>query len=184
MHGAPPPPPPPPPIQYSRRIQSVHNFTLRCWHGCSIDLFPCRYERKKYHHHRQKARSMPDKYICLIIDGMDQNKTNLPCLRKTSKSTSSLYRLRTHLTGVLDHTRADHGKQVFIFLDILQWPHDSNLTASIINRSLFIHMERSNGQLPPVLYVQMDNTSRENKNKYVLGYFAFLVESGVFRKVG
>lgn len=126
---------------------------------------------------------MPEKYSCIIIDGMDQNKTNLPCLRKASKSTSSLYRLKTHLTGVLDHTRTEHGKQVSIFMDILQWPHDSNLTISIINRALFMHMERTDGVLPPVLYVQMDNTSRENKNKFVLAYFALLVESKILRKV-
>ena len=126
---------------------------------------------------------MPDKYMCLIVDGMDQNKTNLPFLCKAAKSTSSLYRLRTHVTGVLDHTRSDYGKQVHVFVDILQWPHDSNLTISIINRVICLHMEKNNGTLPPVLYVQMDNTSRENKNKFVLGYFAFLVEAGVFRKV-
>lgn len=126
---------------------------------------------------------MPDKYICLIIDGMDQNKTNLPCLRKAAKSTSNLYRLRTHLTGVLDHTRTEYGKHVSVFMDILQWPHDSNLTVTIINKVLVSHMERNNGILPPVLYVQMDNTSRENKNKFVMGYFALLVEAGIFRKV-
>lgn len=126
---------------------------------------------------------MPDKYMCLIIDGMDQNKTNLPCLRKAAKSTSNLFRVRTHLTGVLDHTRTDYGKKVYVFLDILQWPHDSNLTTSLINRVLFLHMKRKDGILPPVLYVQMDNTSRENKNKFVMGYFAMLVECGIFRKV-
>ena len=46
-----------------------------------------------------------------------------------------------------------------------------------------MHMERSNGILPPVLYIQMDNTSRENKNKYVLAYFAFLVEAGAVKIV-
>jgi hypothetical protein len=126
---------------------------------------------------------MPDKYMCIIIDGMDQNKTNLPCLRKAAKSTSSLFRLRTHLTGVLDHTRTDYGKKVYVFMDILQWPHDSNLTTSIISRVLFLHMQQNGGVLPPVLYVQMDNTSRENKNKFVMGYFALLVKCGIFRKV-
>lgn len=104
---------------------------------------------------------MPEKYMCLIIDGMDQNKTNLPCLRKAAKSTSNLFRVRTHLTGVLDHTRTDYGKKVYVFLDILQWPHDSNLTTSIIHQVLFQHMKSNAGILPSVLYVQMDNTSRE-----------------------
>ena len=32
----------------------------------------------KYHDHRQKAREEPHKYLTVIVDGMDQAKTNLP----------------------------------------------------------------------------------------------------------
>lgn len=42
---------------------------------------------------------------------------------------------------------------------------------------------RRGGQLPPVLYLQMDNCARENKNKAMLGYLSWLVEKGVFNKV-
>lgn len=37
--------------------------------------------------------------------------------------------------------------------------------------------------LPPVLYLQMDNACRDNKNKYTLTFAALLVEMGIFRKV-
>ena len=37
--------------------------------------------------------------------------------------------------------------------------------------------------MPPVLYVQLDNTVRENKNSIVFGYLSMLVKKGVFRKV-
>ena len=37
--------------------------------------------------------------------------------------------------------------------------------------------------MPPVLYVQLDNTVRENKNSIVFGYLSMLVKQGVFRKV-
>ena len=37
--------------------------------------------------------------------------------------------------------------------------------------------------LPPVLYIQMDNTCGDNKNKYILTFAAILVELGIFRKV-
>ena len=65
----------------------------------------CRQERKKYYLHREKARSDPKKYLTVIIDGMDQNKTNVPALLQETKSTQNLYRVRTHLTGVIVHTR-------------------------------------------------------------------------------
>ena len=138
-----------------------------------------RQERKKYALHRQKARSNPEKYITIIIDGMDQSKTNLPCLCKESKSSQALQKLRTHLTGVLVHTRAPKGKICYGFYDLLQWPHDSNMTIAVLLKILhqFKH------KLPPVLYLQLDNTARENKNKFVFAFCSLLVSLGVFRKV-
>ncbi len=37
--------------------------------------------------------------------------------------------------------------------------------------------------LPPVLYIKMDNTCSDNKNKYTRIFLALLVELGFFRKV-
>ena len=68
---------------------------------------PYRQECKKYYLHLEKARSQPEKYLTIIIDGMDQNKTNVPALLQETKSTQNLYRVRTHLTGALVHTRFD-----------------------------------------------------------------------------
>ena len=39
------------------------------------------------------------------------------------------------------------------------------------------------GQLPPTMYLQMDNCWRENKNRYVFCFLALLVELGIFEKV-
>ncbi len=35
-------------------------------------------ERQVYYHHRDKARRNPERYLSLILDGMDQSKTNIP----------------------------------------------------------------------------------------------------------
>ena len=59
---------------------------------------------------------------------MDQKKTNVPHITQTTKSTQNLWRVRTHLTGALVHTKSEKGKIVFAFFDLLQWGHDSNLT--------------------------------------------------------
>ncbi len=37
--------------------------------------------------------------------------------------------------------------------------------------------------VPENLYIQMDNTARENKNRYVLAFCALLVELNIFKKV-
>ena len=81
----------------------------------------------KYHHHWDKANSSLEKYMCIIIDGMDQAKTNFPSTKHVAKSTSGLWRLRTHVTVILVHTRAPRGKLAFVHVDLLQYPHDSNL---------------------------------------------------------
>lgn len=36
--------------------------------------------------------------------------------------------------------------------------------------------------LPPCVYIQMDNTCRDNKNKYILTFASLLVQLGIFRK--
>ena len=37
--------------------------------------------------------------------------------------------------------------------------------------------------LPDVLYLQLDNTARENKNQYVMAFLALLVAMNVFKEV-
>ncbi len=153
---------------------------IKCEKALSVCLL-YRSERKKYHHHRQKARSEPNKCVAIIIDGMDQAKTNLPNTKIIAKSTSGLWRLRTHVTGVLAHTQAPCGKLAFAYVDLLQWPHDSNLTLTVLMNTLNEFQKAR--PLPSTLYLQMDNTVRENKNRYVLGFCAALVELRIFQKV-
>ena len=55
-------------------------------------------QRARYHDIRSKAE-VDSSIMSIIIDGMDQSATNLPHLKKISKSTVNLWHLRTHLTG-------------------------------------------------------------------------------------
>ena len=81
--------------------------------------------------------------------------------------------------GVIVHTRSPHGKLAYAFIDMLQYPHDSNLNIHVLLDVLLVNKDK----LPPDLNIQLDNTSRENKNKYILGFCALLVAKKVFRKV-
>ena len=93
-----------------------------------------------------------------------------------TKSCQNLWTLRTHLTGVLVH-----GTGSFCFYDYLQWPNDCNLTIFAILSTL-IELSKHR-PLPPKLLIQMDNCVRENKNKYVFGFLALLVELNIFKEV-
>ena len=133
-----------------------------------------RQERLHYYENRERARDEPTKYMSLIVDGMDQNKTNLPHFVRLSKSAAGLWVLRTHITGFIQH-----GVGAGIFIDFQQWPHDSNLTINILMQLLL----SSQKPLADTLLLQMDNCARENKNKYVFAFLALLVELEVFVEV-
>ena len=81
--------------------------------------------------------------------------------------------LRTHLTGAINH-----GYGVYCYIDLLTWPHDANL---MINVLVDVLLKRDT--LAPVLYLQLDNTARENKNQYVMAFLAYLVQAGIFIEV-
>jgi hypothetical protein len=57
--------------------------------------------------------------------------------------------------------------------------NDANLTITIIHHVL-THLSRN---LPQVFYLQLDTSSRENKNQIVFGYLSMLIELRIFQKV-
>ena len=71
------------------------------------------------------------------------------------------------------------GKMAFAYFDLLQWLHDSNLTISV----LLAVLQQVQSKLGAIPNLQLDNTSRENKNKYLLSFLAHLVELKAFKKV-
>ena len=58
----------------------------------------------------------------------------------------------------------------------------TNLTATVFMKCLD-NIAKEKGHMPPVLYVQMDNCSGQNKNKFILALLSYLVKHKVFRKV-
>ena len=64
-------------------------------------------------------------------------------------------------------------------MDVKEVPHDSNLTMNIILKTLLENKDR----LERVLFLQLDNCYRENKNKFLLSLASLLVEEKVFEEV-
>ncbi|XP_068752651.1 uncharacterized protein [Montipora capricornis] len=139
-------------------------------------------ERRVYYLHRYKARRYPSKYLTIIDDAMDQKTTCIPRVRRKTKPTCNLATVGTHLVGAIFHSgQSPHGKDVFGSFDYYQWSHDPNLTASVLLTVLAKWCEKY--QLPPVLYLQVDNCVKENKNQFILWLRACLVEVGIFEKI-
>lgn len=66
-------------------------------------------------------------------------------------------------------------------VDVNQYPHDTNLTLNCM--FLALCDLATDHKLTPTIYVQLDNTCRENKNKYFMGCMAVLVARGLVKEV-
>ena len=130
----------------------------------------------------KQDKKYPERYMTSIADGMDQHTTNVPKLRRISKAMSALSTVGTHLVGCIVHSgQSAHGKEVYGSFDYYQFPHDANLTMTVL-LDVLVYWS-NNYLLPPILYLQFDNCVRENKNRYMFALLALLVEKKIFEKV-
>jgi hypothetical protein len=136
-------------------------------------------ERRKYYKHRWKSRSNSSRYFSVIIDGMDQNKTDILRLQRETQATSALTKLGVSVIGVISH---GHEPRATAYLVPSEYPKDSSFTMHIVAETIIRALEK-NEFLPPIFYLQLDNTGRENKNKTMMAFMSLLVEQGIFTKV-
>ena len=74
----------------------------------------------------------------------------LKCL---SPQAAGQRKLRTHVVGAIAH-----GRNKYFMVDFNEYPHGTNMTLTVLLNVLL--NEATNNRLPPILYVQLDNTSR------------------------
>ncbi|KAL3695807.1 hypothetical protein R1sor_009883 [Riccia sorocarpa] len=92
--------------------------------------------RNVYYAKRTLAKTQPERYLCLIHDKMDQNKTNIPRLADNMKKlhVGGCIPLPISLTGMLTHGR-EPGAYCHLSVTGL-WPGDPNFTVSSLARCL------------------------------------------------
>ena len=170
-------------IELRKSIQLAGTSTLRAryWACYEEHLVHQRKQRLKYYKHREKGIDRPDKYLSMILDAMDQRKTEIPNLMRQSKSVESALKLRQKLMGALVH-----GIGMYLYLLSPPLKGGGNFSAHALVETLKKvgeHRE-SQGQtyLPPTLYLQLDNAS-DNKCRAMLALCDALVTQGVFKKI-
>ena len=116
-------------------------------------------------------------HLSMILDGMDQQKTGIPFQFNGPKDVKDLAPYKSAVVGTIVHGFEAHAYVVEPF-----WKHDSDLTIEVLIRT-FIRILEAGHKLAPVLYLQMDNCWRENKNQHVITFLAILVKLKIFRKI-
>ena len=109
-------------------------------------------------------------YILIIMDGMDQSKTDIP-KHNTSESHESL---PVRVLGAIVHGAR---KLAYAYL-VTDFTKETNTGIEVLRRTI-----DAQEKLPPTLILQLDNTSQENKNSRMFAFLAQLVEAKVFERV-
>ena len=117
---------------------------------------------------------------CLLQRSAPEAKFRIPRLKQGDvKSHDKLWRPQLHLIGV--HVA---GVGEYVYLTDCDVCKDSNLQITVLGRTIDLikaRLEELKVSLPQHLVVVADNTCRENRNQYVLGFLAKLVCQGLFR---
>ena len=85
-------------------------------------------DRKVYHQWRVRCRDEPDKYMCVIVDGMDQAKTNLPSFN----TGESPFQMTVRVVGALIHRKE---KKAYAYL-VTNFTKETNTMTEVITRVL------------------------------------------------
>jgi len=136
----------------------------------------CREERKVYNA-RVKQASESSEFLSVVLDGMDQLKTCPPIFSVKGKDDDSCTKLKVRLMGAIVHGKETKKYGYFLTSEYLT---DSNVSIECLKRTLE-HIGLDN--LPHTLYLQLDNTSKDNKNKKVFSFLASLVKKNIFKRV-
>jgi hypothetical protein len=104
-------------------------------------------ERHDYWLFKRSAMIIPDFFMSLIMDGMDQNTTMVPKMRQTVKNIESHF-VKTHLCRVLVH---GIGLYADVWIDA-HHKHDSNQVITSVMH-VIADVRRRKGRLPPTLQI-------------------------------
>ncbi len=134
-------------------------------------------ERQEYKRKRDLAILNPTELLSLIIDGADQTAYGLPHFISHTKSQRG-NSLSIKLVGLLEHASENR-------LRLLTMTEEHQTGANHIVEAIhrFLMDKYISSVLPPKLFIQVDNCTRENKNRFFFSYVECLVRWKVFKEV-
>jgi hypothetical protein len=136
-----------------------------------------RQERNSYYNRRKQGIFCQNDFLSIILDGADQAAYALPHFVDKDKDTEKCIKNPLYIMGGLVH-----GHRAYAFSYLKNVKHGSNITIECLHRIL-TDMKQSGKPIPKTIYLQLDNTTKQNKNRYLIAYAACLVEWGVTDRV-
>uniref|UniRef100_A0A7S4D9F0 DUF7869 domain-containing protein n=1 Tax=Heterosigma akashiwo TaxID=2829 RepID=A0A7S4D9F0_HETAK len=134
-------------------------------------------ERMAYEGRILEARNYPKHFLSMVIDGSDNGEYGLPHFARKGHEDEKGHKQLFSLYGAIVH---GHFTKCYTFSKRLEG--GSNVTVNILD-DLLKTLRKRNIKLPPKLCLQLDNTSKDNKNVGLLTYCRMLVETGVFKEI-
>ena len=117
----------------------------------------------------------PTKVLSMAQDGTSQLPNGIPQFAQALHGQEQAHnRMHHHMTLTMVHGM---GTKCYVTRDNIAG--DPNLSVECLQRTLQ-WVEDVRGELPPQLYLQLDNCWRENKNNTLINWLASLVERGLF----
>ena len=135
------------------------------------------HERLAYYSKRRLGMLYSKDNLSIILDGSSQSIYNLPHMLENDKLSVACTKNAVYLMGALVH-----GRGTYAFTYLRNFLHGTNVMIECLHHVL-IDTYAKDGCVPKTIYLQLDNTSKQNKSRYMLGYCACLVEWGVVDKV-
>ena len=134
-----------------------------------------REERHRYYFRQKLAMEYPHLYLSIIIDGMDQSTCELP----NTGDGQHIHKLGVKVTGAIVHNSPQPRR---VHLSYTQ-AGNTNLYCQVLCDTLLDICDGDVSKLPPILFVQLDNTSSTNKNNLEMRFASYLVERGIHSQV-
>ena len=133
-------------------------------------------ERVSYLMRQKLSILYPARYLSLIIDGADASRYMVPHLAHRSHATDGADLVKMHVLGCIAH-----GRDTYAYTCPPHIAQGHNVTIQVLDRVL-LDIKRKEGSLPPILHIQLDNTTKQNKGKFLMAYLGYLVRQGVIKE--
>ena len=124
-----------------------------------------------------EALADPQNCMSIIMDGSTDVILPFCILAPSSWKDLHLNKLGVH--GIINHGL----QQRYLYLHQGQYGCGPNFVISILHHHLHQVLTAPGAAKPSTLYLQFDNCSWENKNKYMLAYCNWLLVNGVFHNI-